>query len=377
MAAPSAFVPWMIPQDRLFDTGPSHARGSDTRFTNLSKEEDMILLRPIVQEKHAPSQLPSLQDVMFFSEDDGSTSSPNSRSNSLSSWSPYDDSSSDTSRKNSIASLLNSPPPSLKRGRPRHTAPGQQHKRVKRPVEEEKKRGSAVTKGLRHFSKLVSDKVAERGVTTYNQVADELAAEIRDGRKQGYDQKNIRRRVYDALNVLMAMDIIAKDKKEIRWKGIPASLHRPVVEEQHESTRKQEWLMQQIQQEEQRQHELMQAMHRMRSVVSNKMEQYLQIKKLICRNEHKETSKPTHDDDKVALPFFVVTCDEPYQVDVSNDGHQAVISSNSDDDMPIYEDARILQSLGFHHMSVQDKLAFLPDPNWSHYLLHDTIAAPS
>lgn len=34
-------------------------------------------------------------------------------------------------------------------------------------------------------------------------------------------QKNIRRRVYDALNVLMAMNIIQKDKKEIKWKGLP------------------------------------------------------------------------------------------------------------------------------------------------------------
>lgn len=38
-----------------------------------------------------------------------------------------------------------------------------------------------------------------------------------------YDEKNIRRRVYDALNVLMAMDIISKDKKEIQWKGLPQS----------------------------------------------------------------------------------------------------------------------------------------------------------
>lgn len=38
---------------------------------------------------------------------------------------------------------------------------------------------------------------------------------------QQYDEKNIRRRVYDALNVLMAMDIISKDKKEIQWKGLP------------------------------------------------------------------------------------------------------------------------------------------------------------
>lgn len=38
-----------------------------------------------------------------------------------------------------------------------------------------------------------------------------------------YDQKNIRRRVYDALNVLMAMNIISKEKKEIRWLGLPTN----------------------------------------------------------------------------------------------------------------------------------------------------------
>ena len=40
---------------------------------------------------------------------------------------------------------------------------------------------------------------------------------------QAYDQKNIRRRVYDALNVLMAMNIISKEKKEIRWIGLPTN----------------------------------------------------------------------------------------------------------------------------------------------------------
>jgi hypothetical protein len=36
-----------------------------------------------------------------------------------------------------------------------------------------------------------------------------------------YDEKNIRRRTYDVLNVLTATDIISKDKKEIKWKGLP------------------------------------------------------------------------------------------------------------------------------------------------------------
>ncbi|WVZ04290.1 hypothetical protein V8G54_025096, partial [Vigna mungo] len=34
-------------------------------------------------------------------------------------------------------------------------------------------------------------------------------------------RKKIRQRVYDALNVLMAMDIISKDNKEIQQKGLP------------------------------------------------------------------------------------------------------------------------------------------------------------
>jgi transcription factor Dp-1 len=48
--------------------------------------------------------------------------------------------------------------------------------------------------------------------------------------QQQYDEKNIRRRVYDALNVLMAMDIISKDKKEIQWKGLPRTSQNDIEE---------------------------------------------------------------------------------------------------------------------------------------------------
>ncbi|KAI3687826.1 hypothetical protein L1987_81529 [Smallanthus sonchifolius] len=83
-------------------------------------------------------------------------------------------------------------------------------------------------RGLRQFSMKVCEKVESKGRTTYNEVADELVAEFSDPGngdqapdQQQYDEKNIRRRVYDALNVLMAMDIISKDKKEIQWRGLP------------------------------------------------------------------------------------------------------------------------------------------------------------
>lgn len=85
--------------------------------------------------------------------------------------------------------------------------------------------GKNSNKGLRHFSVKVCEKVESKGRTTYNEVADELVAEMSkvdpSGYEVPYDEKNIRRRVYDAINVLMAMNIIQKEKKEIIWNGYP------------------------------------------------------------------------------------------------------------------------------------------------------------
>ncbi|KAI3983241.1 hypothetical protein MKX01_013308 [Papaver californicum] len=110
-------------------------------------------------------------------------------------------------------------------------------------VGKKKKRGQRAAggdkngRGLRQFSMKVCEKVESKGRTTYNEVADELVAEFSDPSnslgspdQQQYDEKNIRRRVYDALNVLMAMDIISKDKKEIQWKGLPRTTVHDVEE---------------------------------------------------------------------------------------------------------------------------------------------------
>ncbi|XP_021307332.1 transcription factor-like protein DPB isoform X4 [Sorghum bicolor] len=111
-----------------------------------------------------------------------------------------------------------------------------------------KKKGSRAVgpdkngRGLRQFSMRVCEKVESKGRTTYNEVADELVAEFSDPNinidspdpdnpsAQQYDEKNIRRRVYDALNVLMAMEIISKDKKEIQWRGLPKTSMNDIEE---------------------------------------------------------------------------------------------------------------------------------------------------
>lgn len=97
---------------------------------------------------------------------------------------------------------------------------------------------------LRHFSMKVCGIVESKGRTTYNEVADELVAEFSNtdfphvsSDQPQYDEKNIRRRVYDALNVLMAMGIILKDKKSIQWKGLPSSDVGNVADLKAEGTR--------------------------------------------------------------------------------------------------------------------------------------------
>jgi hypothetical protein len=102
--------------------------------------------------------------------------------------------------------------------------------------------------GLRQFSWRICKIVQERGVTTYAQVADELCNDDFGGAAvltgaggsvppDHSDLVNVRRRVYDALNVLTGLDIIQKNvtTRTIQWMGMdqdnnttirPAHLHQ-------------------------------------------------------------------------------------------------------------------------------------------------------
>ena len=61
-----------------------------------------------------------------------------------------------------------------------------------------------------------------QGNTTYNEVADALVLDVlpqalpRQDNKESPEEKNVRRRVYDALNVLAALEVIEKQKKQVR-----------------------------------------------------------------------------------------------------------------------------------------------------------------
>ena len=149
---------------------------------------------------------------------------------------------------------------------------------------------SKAYKGLRHFSLMVCKKVEEKGTTTYNEVADELVRQILSDDSQKFDEKNIRRRVYDALNVLMAMNIIIKDKKEISWKGLPSA---PSA-----SGDPYERLQQDIQQRTAQ-------VSRKREVLQELLLQHVCFRNLVQRN-YERRDDTTNQQQKIPLPFIVV-----------------------------------------------------------------------
>ena len=190
-------------------------------------------------------------------------------------------------------------------------------------------------KGLRHFSMMVCKKVEEKGTTTYNEVADELVAAVVAERRQEnpnakYDEKNIRRRVYDALNVLMAMDIITKEKKEITWKGLPSGATQDLDMLQRELDFRRE----QVQKK--------------RDALLELMVQQVCFRNLVQHNQRREQEQGQQDplDSKVPLPFIVVNTHSSavIQCNMSRDLSDVMFDFN----MPfeINDDNTILKRLG-------------------------------
>ncbi|KAG4216006.1 hypothetical protein ERO13_A01G213600v2 [Gossypium hirsutum] len=206
--------------------------------------------------------------------------------------------------------------------------------------------GDKSGRGLRQFSMKVCEKVESKGRTTYNEVADELVAEFTDPGnniaspdQRQYDEKNIRRRVYDALNVLMAMDIISKDKKEIQWKGLPRTSLSDIEDLKTERL----GLRNRIEKKAAYLHEL--------------EEQFVGLQNLIQRNEQLYSSgNPLNGG--VALPFILVQT-RPHaavEVEISEDMQLVHFDFNSTP-FELHDDNYVLKAMKFCKRPGSDEMA--------------------
>uniref|UniRef100_A0A8C4N4W6 Transcription factor n=1 Tax=Eptatretus burgeri TaxID=7764 RepID=A0A8C4N4W6_EPTBU len=198
------------------------------------------------------------------------------------------------------------------------------------------RKGEKNGKGLRHFSMKVCEKVQQKGTTTYNEVADELVAEISSNASRlpasdgPYDQKNIRRRVYDALNVLMAMNIISKEKKEIKWIGLPTNSAQECQNLERERQRR----LERIKQKQSQLHEL--------------ILQQIAFKNLVQRNREMETNSHQAPAPNAAihLPFIIVNTSKRTVIDCSISSDKFEYVFNFDNTFEIHDDIEVLKRMG-------------------------------
>ncbi|XP_062917146.1 transcription factor Dp-1-like [Mobula hypostoma] len=198
------------------------------------------------------------------------------------------------------------------------------------------KKGEKNGKGLRHFSMKVCEKVQQKGTTTYNEVADELVAEFSNTNnqesgsdEQGYDQKNIRRRVYDALNVLMAMNIISKEKKEIKWIGLPTNSAQECQNLEMEKRRKLEMIKQKQLQ------------------LKELLLQQIAFKNLVQRNRlvEQQSGRVPPPNTAIQLPFILVNTSKKTIIDCSISPDKFEYFFNFDNTFEIHDDIEILKRM--------------------------------
>lgn len=75
------------------------------------------------------------------------------------------------------------------------------------------------TRGLRHLTTLVKQLVCKHQPTSFKNVAVKLIDElvVTDGPERIKEEKNVRRRVYDAINVLIAAGVLERDGRTVSW----------------------------------------------------------------------------------------------------------------------------------------------------------------
>ncbi|KAM6441776.1 transcription factor Dp-2 isoform 3-T3 [Liasis olivaceus] len=148
--------------------------------------------------------------------------------------------------------------------------------------------------------------------------------------RKAYDQKNIRRRVYDALNVLMAMNIISKEKKEIKWIGLPTN---SAQECQNLETEKQQ-LLERIKQK--------------RTQLQELLLQQIAFKNLVQRNRQNEqqTQSSPSVNSTLALPLLVINTHKETIIDCSISSDKFEYLFNFDDAFEIHDDTEVLKRMG-------------------------------
>lgn len=194
----------------------------------------------------------------------------------------------------------------------------------------------------------ICEKVKRCGRTTCSEVAEELLQVIRKehveaGDSKVCDEKNIRRRLYDALNVLEAVNVVTKDSKDITWKGMP-------TDHQHEYRR----LKAERDVRKKRMKDKEEALR-------EQLMQQVSYSNLVRYNERRDQAHHVRLGDKIPLPFVIFNA-HPYaevHCDASCDLSHVMLNVNAP--FALHDDNSILRQMGLNQTTIADLQLMLPE----------------
>jgi len=201
--------------------------------------------------------------------------------------------------------------------------------------------------GLRQFSLRVCRQVEAKMTTTYNEVADELVKEFKDDDSVVCDEKNIRRRAYDALNVLTAMDIISKNRKDIQWKGFPHLLGEDGASKPGSNKEREKQRLQAMIEDKKAK------IREKRTQVEDLATHYVSLRQLLMRNDRPEY-KHAVTKHRINLPFVIVNTDrdDTRYIQIADDKKTAQVTCSQP--FELHDDREALKKM---NLELQDRIS--------------------
>ncbi|KAI1299343.1 Transcription factor Dp-1 [Halotydeus destructor] len=176
--------------------------------------------------------------------------------------------------------------------------------------------------GLRHVTFQVLQKLQSKKQTTYEQVAQELAKDFvysSNGSQEVKEEKNMRRRAYDVMNVLIAVGHLKKSGKKLSYVGQPTRRNLDALLQEKEVR------LNRIEAKKQELEEL--------------RRQLAGSKALMDRNKFMSTPAPN---EAVYMPFNIITTKRGTQVDCSVSQDRSSFKFEFASDFKVYNDVDVL-----------------------------------
>eukprot|EP00347_Sterkiella_histriomuscorum_P005849 403355038 len=244
-----------------------------------------------------------------------------------------------------------------------------------------RKKRSSENKKLVFLSKKVLEEVSTKHETTGTNIANHIL-EIYKERNMKLDFKNVQRRVYDALNVLSALDVITKDRNKITFKGYNGILqHSP-----RDSNGLQNGSDLQFQESARLYNnqvdcsniliithefiikakiEIEEAKNRLQQKTAHFLElaqQSIALKKLVARNYMMYHSRENQSapEKKIDIPFVVLKLQKNAQVELQQKDDQTQLILQTDRELEMFNENHILQKLQLNKITKDDIKNLLP-----------------